>query len=136
MLPVLMFDGVEYSILHHVAGLTQGCPASCMLYIIAVDPFLAALQGVDALALAWPARSRVHCMALGNAMSQNVLERLLQRLLPSIGFSVQLDDRCDARRYLRRCRMLQRCASLSAVTEKQCMITGSTTMESDRAHRW
>ncbi len=42
-IPVLMLDGVVYSPLTLLAGLTQGCPASCMLYIIAVDPMLAAL---------------------------------------------------------------------------------------------
>ena len=30
-------------------GLTQGCPASCMLYIIAVDPLLAALERMPQL---------------------------------------------------------------------------------------
>ena len=43
-LPVLILDGVELAPLHLASGLTQGCPASCMLYIIGVDPLLSSLQ--------------------------------------------------------------------------------------------
>ena len=41
---VLILDGVEFAPLHLAPGLTQGCPASCMLYIIGVDPLLSSLQ--------------------------------------------------------------------------------------------
>ena len=43
-MPVLILDGVEFAPLHLASGLTQGCPASCMLYIIGVDPLLSSLQ--------------------------------------------------------------------------------------------
>ena len=43
-MPVLILDGVEFAPLHLASGLTQGCHASCMLYIIGVDPLLSALQ--------------------------------------------------------------------------------------------
>ena len=43
-MPVLILDGVEFSPLHLASGLTQGCPASCMLYIIGVDPLMSSLQ--------------------------------------------------------------------------------------------
>ena len=43
-MPVLVLDGVEFRALHLLSGLTQGCTASCMLYIIVVDPLLCALQ--------------------------------------------------------------------------------------------
>ena len=43
-MPVLILDGVEFAPLHLASGLTQGCLASCMLYIIGVDPLLSALQ--------------------------------------------------------------------------------------------
>ena len=39
-MPVLILDGVEFAPLKLASGLTQGCPASCMLYIIGVDPLL------------------------------------------------------------------------------------------------
>ena len=39
-MPVLNLKGVEFAPLHLASGLTRGCPASCMLYIIAVDPLL------------------------------------------------------------------------------------------------
>ena len=35
---------VEFAPLHLASGLTQGCPSSCMLYIIGVDPLLSSLQ--------------------------------------------------------------------------------------------
>ena len=43
-MPVLILDGVEFAPLELASGLTQGCPASCMLYIIGVDPLLSSLQ--------------------------------------------------------------------------------------------
>ena len=43
-MPVLILDGVEFAPLHLASGLTQGCPASCMLHIIGVDPLLSSLQ--------------------------------------------------------------------------------------------
>ena len=43
-IPVLILDGVEFAPLHLASGLTQGCPASCMLSIIGVDPLLCSLQ--------------------------------------------------------------------------------------------
>ena len=43
-MPVLILDGVEFAPLHLASGLTQGCPASCMLYIIGVDPLLSSLH--------------------------------------------------------------------------------------------
>ena len=43
-MPVLILDGVESAPLYLASGLTQGCPASCMLYIIGVDPLLSSLQ--------------------------------------------------------------------------------------------
>ena len=43
-MPVLILDGVEFAPLELVSGLTQGCPASCMLYIVGVDPLLPSLQ--------------------------------------------------------------------------------------------
>ena len=43
-MPVLILDGVELVPLELASGLTQGCPASCMLYIIGVDPLLPSLQ--------------------------------------------------------------------------------------------
>ena len=43
-MPVLILDGVEFEPLHLASGLTQGCPVSCMLYIIGVDPLLSSLQ--------------------------------------------------------------------------------------------
>ena len=43
-MPVLILDGVEFAHLQLASGLTQGCPASCMLYIIGVDPLLSSLQ--------------------------------------------------------------------------------------------
>ena len=42
-MPVLVLDGAEYGIVEFLSGLTQGCPASCILYVIGVDPMLAAL---------------------------------------------------------------------------------------------
>ena len=48
-MPVLVLDGLEYGPLRLLAGLTQGCPASCMLYIIAVDAMLSALQRIPRL---------------------------------------------------------------------------------------
>ena len=42
--PVLILDGVEFAPLHLASGLTQGCPASCMHYIIGVDPLLFSLH--------------------------------------------------------------------------------------------
>lgn len=42
--PVLCLGGEEYGSLELAAGLTQGCPASCLLYIIGVDPMLASLS--------------------------------------------------------------------------------------------
>ena len=44
---ILMLNGVEHNPLELFAGLTQGCPLSCFLYIIAIDPLLQALQKVD-----------------------------------------------------------------------------------------
>ncbi|HIF32153.1 MAG TPA: reverse transcriptase-like protein [Planctomycetaceae bacterium] len=49
-MPILLLNGVERGELELPTGLTQGCPASCWLYIIAVDPLIAALAktpGVD-----------------------------------------------------------------------------------------
>ena len=43
-MPVIIPDGVEFGPLHLASGLTQGCPASCMLCIIGVDPLLSSLQ--------------------------------------------------------------------------------------------
>ena len=43
-MPVLILDGVEFAPLVLASGLTQGCPASCMLYIIGVDPLQSSLQ--------------------------------------------------------------------------------------------
>ena len=43
-LPVLVLGGVEFAALQLASGLTQGCPASCMPYIIGVDPLLSSLQ--------------------------------------------------------------------------------------------
>ena len=43
-MPVLILDGVEFAPLELAPGLTQGCLASCMLYIIGVDPLLSSLQ--------------------------------------------------------------------------------------------
>ena len=39
-MPVLILDGVEVTPLVLASGLTQSCPASCMLYIIGVAPLL------------------------------------------------------------------------------------------------
>ena len=41
---MLILDGVEFAPLPVACGLTQGCPASCMLHIIGVDPLLSSLQ--------------------------------------------------------------------------------------------
>ena len=41
---VLVLGGVEFAAVQLASGLTQGCPASCMLYIIGVDPLLSSLQ--------------------------------------------------------------------------------------------
>ena len=41
---VLVLVGVEFAAVQLASGLTQGCPASCMLYIIGVDPLLSSLQ--------------------------------------------------------------------------------------------
>ena len=43
-MPVLVLAGVEFAALELASGLTQSCPASCMLYIIGVDPLLSPLQ--------------------------------------------------------------------------------------------
>ena len=43
-MPVLILDGVEFGPLVLASGLTQGCPTSCMLYIIGVDPLQSCLQ--------------------------------------------------------------------------------------------
>ena len=43
-LPVLILDGAEFAPLVLASGLTQGCPVSCMLYIVGVDPLLSSLQ--------------------------------------------------------------------------------------------
>ena len=43
-MPVLILNGVEFAPLHLASGLTQGCPASCMLYIIGVDLLQSFLQ--------------------------------------------------------------------------------------------
>ena len=43
-MPVLFLDCVEFAPLELVSGLTHSCPASCMLYIIGVDPLLSSLQ--------------------------------------------------------------------------------------------
>ena len=43
-MPVLILDGVEFVPFHLASGLTQGSPASCMLYIIGVDPLLSSFQ--------------------------------------------------------------------------------------------
>ena len=43
-MPVLILDGVVLVPLQLVSGLIQGYPASCMLYIIGVDPLLPSLQ--------------------------------------------------------------------------------------------
>ena len=48
-MPVLLLGGYEHDPLELVSGLTQGCPASCVLYVIAVDPMLAALQRIPRL---------------------------------------------------------------------------------------
>ncbi len=48
---VLMINGKEWASFLTKAGLTQGCPASCFLYIIAVDPLLCALNRVDGIRL-------------------------------------------------------------------------------------
>ena len=39
-LPILMINGNEKGILETDSGLSQGCVAACMLYIIAVDPLI------------------------------------------------------------------------------------------------
>ena len=58
-MPVLILDGVELAPLVLASGLTQGCPASCMLYIIGVDPLLSSLQqtphisGVSGFVVDW-----------------------------------------------------------------------------------
>ena len=58
-LPVLTLDGVEFAPLELESGLTQGCPASCMPYIIGVDPLLSSLQqtpyisGVSGFVVDW-----------------------------------------------------------------------------------
>ena len=39
-LPILMLNGNEKGILETDSGLSQGCVAACMLYIIAVDPLI------------------------------------------------------------------------------------------------
>ena len=44
---ILLLNGTEHDPLELLSGLTQGCPASCFLYIIAVDPLLQALQATD-----------------------------------------------------------------------------------------
>ena len=44
-----LLGGIEDGSLELKSGLTQGCPASCMLYVIAVDPLLAALKRMDRL---------------------------------------------------------------------------------------
>ena len=43
-MPVLILEGVEFSPLVLASDLTQGCPASCMLYIIGVDHLPSSLQ--------------------------------------------------------------------------------------------
>ena len=43
-MPVLILDGVEFAPLVLASGLTQGCPASGMFYIIGVNPLLSSLQ--------------------------------------------------------------------------------------------
>ena len=43
-MPVLILDGIEFAPLELASGLTQGCLASCMLYIFGVDPLLSSLQ--------------------------------------------------------------------------------------------
>ena len=43
---VLVLGGVEFAALHLASGLTQGCPASCMFYIVGVHPLLSSLQRV------------------------------------------------------------------------------------------
>ena len=48
---VLMINGEEHAPLELLTGLTQGCPASCFLFIIAVDPLLQALSKLDGVKL-------------------------------------------------------------------------------------
>ena len=43
---ILVINGVEQGSIISLAGLTQGCPASCFLYVIAVDPLLEAVKRV------------------------------------------------------------------------------------------
>ena len=43
---VLRLRGQEFGAMEFLAGLTQGCPLSCFLYVIAVDPLLAELERV------------------------------------------------------------------------------------------
>ena len=42
--PEILAIGVEFAPLVLASGLTQGCPASCMLYINGVDPLLSSPQ--------------------------------------------------------------------------------------------
>ena len=39
-LPILMLNGNQKGVLETDSGLSQGCVAACMLYIIAVDPLI------------------------------------------------------------------------------------------------
>jgi len=43
---ILCLNGIESEPVELVSGLTQGCPLSCILYVIGVDPLLAALEHV------------------------------------------------------------------------------------------
>ncbi len=43
---ILILNGSEQGSFASLAGLTQGCPVSCFLYIIAIDPLLQALQSI------------------------------------------------------------------------------------------
>ena len=62
--PVLLMDGVEHSALDLRSGLTLGCPASCVLYIIAVDPLLSALQRMERLSCVCQALSMIGLWAV------------------------------------------------------------------------
>ena len=42
-LPIPMLNGNEKGIIETDSGLSQGCVAACMLYIIAVDPLISKL---------------------------------------------------------------------------------------------
>ena len=66
---VLIINGAEQGSFETLAGLTQGCPASCFLYIIAIDPLLQALARIPGVEIVcgfvddWSAGCRgLHCL--------------------------------------------------------------------------